>query len=133
MPAMPAGEPAEAEGAVASADARMLLVVRLVHTAIYIVNAAACFVLLYAGLSGIVGPLFWVAIGLVGLEAAILVANRLRCPLSAIAERYGARESDVFYDTYLPERLTRYTVHFFSTVVLAGLACLGLRWAGLWP
>ena len=51
--------------------------------------------------------------------------------MSPLAEKYGARETDLFYDTFIPERLTRYTVHFFSAVVLAGLGFAGLRWVGL--
>jgi hypothetical protein len=112
-------------------DAQMLATVRLVHTLIYVVNAGACFVVLYAGLAGDGGWILWVALALVGGEGAILVANRLRCPLSAIAVRYGARETDFLYDTFLPERLTRYTVHFFSAVVLLGLALIAIRGLGV--
>ena len=112
-------------------DAQMLAAVRLVHTLIYLVNAGACFVLLYAGLSGFSGELLWISMALVAGEAAILFANRRRCPLSGIAVRYGAKETEFFYDTFLPERLTRYTVHFFSAVVLLGLALLVLRGLGL--
>lgn len=112
-------------------DAQMLAVIRLVHTLIYVVNAGACFVVLYAGLAGFSGLLLWVSLALVGGEAAVLFANRLRCPLSVIAVHYGARETGFFYDTFLPERLTRYTVHFFSVVVLLGLALIALRGLGV--
>ena len=112
-------------------DRQMLAAVRLVHTVIYVINASACFVVLHAGLTGTIGPVLFVAAALVAVEAAILFANRLRCPLSAVAVKYGARETDFLYDTFLPERLTRYTVHFFSTVVLVGLALMALRWFGV--
>ena len=73
-PAMPAGEPAERGGERWPVPTPgCCLSVRLVHTAIYIVNAAACFVLLYAGLSGTSAP----SLGRYRAgrpEAAILVA-----------------------------------------------------------
>ena len=109
----------------------MLFWVRLVHTLIYFINGAACFVVLGAGLTGTVGTLLWIAVVLVGLEALILVINGWRCPMTPLAIRYGARETDFLFDTFLPERLTRHTVPFFSTVVLAGLALIGLRLVGI--
>ncbi len=112
-------------------DAGKLFLVRLVHTLIYLINACACFVVLYAGATGIIASLFWISVVLVAVEAVILIGNGLKCPLSAPAERYGARETDFFYDTFLPERLTRYTFWFFSTVVLSGLALFALRGLGV--
>jgi hypothetical protein len=112
-------------------DAQMLAAVRLVHTLIYVINAGACFVVLYAGFAGLGGWMLWVSLALVGGETAVLFANRLHCPLSAIAVRYGARETGFFYDTFLPERMTRYTVHVFSAVVLLGLALIALRGLGV--
>jgi hypothetical protein len=112
-------------------DASKLFVVRLVHTIIYAINAGACFVVLNAGLTGHIDPLFWFSAVLVAVEAAILLANGLKCPMSPLAVKYGARETDFFYDTFLPERLTRHTFHFFSIVVLLGLVFIGLRWAGV--
>jgi hypothetical protein len=111
-------------------DAHKLALVRLVHTLIYLVNGGACFVVLFAGLTGEIGLIFWISAILVAGEALILYLNGLKCPLSAIAISYGARETDFLYDTFLPEKLTRHTVPFFTTIVLAGLALLGFRWAG---
>ncbi len=112
-------------------DARMLFLVRLVHTVVYLVNAGACFVMLYAGLTGVIGVPFWISAVLVGIEAIVFFGNGARCPLSGVALRYGASRSDFLFDTFMPERLTRHTVFFFSIVVLFGLALLALRGLGL--
>ena len=111
-------------------DANMLFAVRLVHTVIYVINGTACFVMLYAGVTGETGTWLWIAVALVAIEAVILLANRIKCPMSPLAEKYGARETDLLYDTFIPERLTRYTFHFFSVIVLTALAFAGLRWIG---
>jgi hypothetical protein len=81
-----------------------LVVVRAVHTVIFVVMAAATFVVLYAAITGRAGAWVWVAAGLVGVESAVFLGNDLKCPLTAVAARYGAQGGA---DTFLPERLTR--------------------------
>ena len=66
--------------------------------------------MLFAGVTGRVGTWLWIAIGLVAFETIVLFANGIKCPMSPLAEKYGARETDFLYDTFIPERLTRYTV-----------------------
>jgi hypothetical protein len=106
--------------------------VRAIHTAIYLVMATATFVVLYAGLTGHSGAWLWVALGLVVVESAIFLANGLKCPLTAIAVKYGAVEAAVS-DTFLPERITRHTFHVFGPLILLAAVLLAVRWglAGL--
>ena len=110
-------------------DSGMLALIRWVHTAIYLVMAAATFVLLYAGITGATGPWLWVALVLVAIETVVFAGNGMKCPLTAMAVRYGATSGRVF-DTFLPERATRYTFRFFGTVMVIGLLLLAARWAG---
>jgi hypothetical protein len=49
-------------------DTQRLLVVRAIHTAIYVLMAVSTFVLLYAGITGAHGPRLSVALGLLGIE-----------------------------------------------------------------
>jgi len=111
-------------------DARVLAAIRWVHTAIYLAMAFSTFVLLYAGLTGATGPWLWVALALLGVETVVFIGNGLRCPLTAMAVRHGATSGRVF-DTFLPERATRYTFRFFGTLMVAGLALLAARWLGM--
>jgi len=111
-------------------NAARLAAVRTVHTIIYLVMAGATFVLLYGGITGHEGPWLWMALGLLVLESAVYLANGFACPLSALARRYGATTGYVF-DTFLPERATRYTFRFFGTLMAIGLALLALRWIGV--
>lgn len=110
-------------------DDRLLALVRTVHTAIYLVMVAAIFVLLYAGATGYVGSWLWVALGLLAVETVVFVGNGLKCPLTALAVSYGA-ETGYAFDTFLPERVTRYTFRFFGSLMVFGLVLLALRWAG---
>jgi len=92
--------------------------------------AISTFVILYAGIAGAKGLWLWVAITLLGLEVVVFAISGMKCPLTAFAVKYGAKTGHVF-DTFLPERLTRYTFRFFGTVMLFGLVLLVLRWSGV--
>jgi len=111
------------------ADPLRLAFVRGVHTVIYLVMATSTFVLVFAGITGADGWWLWAALALLGVEVIVFVGNGMRCPLTALAVRSGAERGHVF-DTFLPERATRYTFQFFTTVMVVGLVLLALRWAG---
>ena len=84
--------------------------------AIYLMMVAATFTLLYAGISGATGTGLWIAVGLLAIESAVFAAYGFKCPLTALAVRYGARTGHVF-DTLLPENVTRHTFHVFGTLM----------------
>jgi hypothetical protein len=111
-------------------DPERLSLIRAIHTAIYIVMAASTFVLVYAGITGATGMWLWVALALLAVETAVFTGFGFKCPLSALAVRYGARTGHVF-DTFLPERVTRYTFRFFGTLMAIGLLLLAARWFGI--
>lgn len=111
-------------------DAQKLAAVRLVHTAIYLVMAISTFVLVYAGITGQIGPWLVAALLLLAIEVVVFVGNGWKCPLTALAVRYGAERGYVL-DTYLPESVMRHTFWFFTSVMLLGLVLLALRWSGL--
>jgi hypothetical protein len=110
-------------------DSHLLALIRVIHTAIYLVMAVSTFVLVYAGVSGAQGAWLWIALSLLAVEVVVFVGNGMRCPLTALAVRYGAEKGYAF-DTFLPERATRYTFNFFGTVMVVGLGLLVLRWVG---
>lgn len=111
-------------------NAQRLAAVRGVHTAIYLVMAASTFVALYAGISGARGAYLWTALGLLGVEIVVFVGNGFRCPLTAVAIKYGA-DSRGAYDTFLPERFTQYTFRNFGPLIALSLLLVAARWRGL--
>jgi hypothetical protein len=106
------------------------MLVRGMHTTIYLAMAVSTFVILYAGITGAQGAWLWVALGLLGSEIVVFAGNGMTCPLTALTVKYGAPTGHVF-DTFLPERLTRYTFRFFGTVMVVGLLLLVIRWLGV--
>ena len=65
--------------------------------------------------------------GVVAIEVAILVVNRMRCPLTPVAARYTADRRPNF-DIYLPEWLARHNKEIFGALYALGLAFLLVRW-----
>lgn len=89
---------------------------------------AAIFFLLYDSATGCVG--LWVALGLLAIKAVVFAGNGPRCPLTALAVRYGAMTGYAF-DTILTEHTIRLTFRFFSFLMVLGLVLSVLRWAGI--
>ncbi len=113
-------------------DAERLTLVRIVHTAIYLVMAASSLLVLYAGLTGAHGRWLWVAATLVAMESLVFVAGGLKCPLTAVAVKYGATKGEVF-DTFLPERITRHTFRVFGPIIVVAFALIAWRWwSAIW-
>ncbi|WP_417231360.1 hypothetical protein [Brevundimonas sp.] len=107
-------------------DAQRLFGVRLLHTVIYVVMATASLLVLYGGISGAAGTWLTVAVALVVIETLVFTAGGLKCPLTAVAVKYGAGQDGLF-DTFLPERFTRHTFRIFGPIILLGLLLLTVR------
>ncbi len=60
-----------------------------------------------------------VLIVIVSVEVLVLMANRLRCPLTAVAARYTDDRRDNF-DIYLPLWFARYNKQIFGPLFAAG-------------
>lgn len=108
-------------------DARRLLLVRALHTAIYVIMASAVFALFYAGITGARGPWLWIALALATIEIVVFVGGGMKCPLTAIAIRHGAKPG---HDTFFPETCTRHTLTFFGPLIVLSLTLLAARWVG---
>ncbi|MBM3790621.1 MAG: hypothetical protein FJW35_09775 [Acidobacteria bacterium] len=109
----------------------MLTAIKAVHTAIYAVMVAAIFYTLYSGVTGRPDTLLIVAIGTVGLEAVVFLANGRRCPLTDLARRYGDPKGYVG-DTFLPEWPARRTFVIITTLLVIGLLLVAVRLVLLW-
>ncbi len=107
-------------------DPQRLALVRALHTAIYLLMAAAVVVVLYGGVTGRHGPWLWAAAGLIFLESLVFAASGLKCPLTAIAVKYGAARKNPA-DTFIPERFTRLTLRIFGPLIAIGFGLIAVR------
>lgn len=103
-----------------------LTVVKAAHTAIW-AFFVACIV--GAPVAAWFGRHTWAAalVGLVALEALVLLVNRWSCPLTAVAARYTERREENF-DIYLPRWLARYNKQIFTPLYLLGAAYSAYAW-----
>lgn len=107
-----------------SASAKLVLI-KLLHTVIWVVLSAVIYYLLYAVITDRIDRWFWWGLGLVGLEIATLFLFRMSCPLTVVARRYSASQRANF-DIYLPEWLARHNKTIYS--VIMGVVLVGLVW-----
>ena len=106
--------------------ATALVVVKLAHTLVWAVFAAGILAIPVVAWHGAHQAAAWLTIIVAG-EVAVLVLNRMRCPLTAVAARYTDDRRDNF-DIYLPEWLARHNNWIFGTLYLAGAVFALMQW-----
>jgi hypothetical protein len=105
---------------------RALVLVKLLHTfvwALFVACIAGIFVSTARGRLGVAAALIAAVTG----EVLVLVANRMRCPLTDLAARYTA-ERRANFDIYLPRWLAKRNQEIFGPLYLAGLAYTLVEW-----
>jgi hypothetical protein len=106
--------------------ATSLRLIKSVHTAVWAVFAGSIVVI-----PALAWREWWFAtallIALVLVECLVLVANRMRCPLTDLAARYTDDRRDNF-DIYLPEWLARHNKRIFGWLFVGGLVFTAVRW-----
>ena len=104
----------------------MLTLIKALHTLVW-----AIFVLCILGIFvAAQQEKFRLAIILIGVvmgEVAVLVANRMRCPLTGVAAHYTPDRAENF-DIYLPLWLAKYNKEIFGTLFALGIVYTVIRW-----
>ena len=103
-----------------------LILVKVAHTIVWALFAGCILALPVASWRGDHSAAAWLA-AIVAGEVAVLLFNRMRCPLTAVAARYTADRRDNF-DIYLPEWLARHNQRIFGSLYLAGAGFALVRW-----
>ncbi len=83
-----------------------LVAIKIVHTLAWFSIESCMAYLLYAGLARRSDRRAAIAAAVVTGESLIFVGNRLRCPMTQLAERIGAEKGSVT-DIYLPDWFAR--------------------------
>jgi hypothetical protein len=100
--------------------------VKLIHSAIFLVNVASILHIFWAGVRG--RPSRWTGPALAAAltECAVFVANRGRCPLTGLVESLGAengRVSDIFLPRWFADRIPQ----LFGPSLAVGLLGLAVQ------
>lgn len=108
------------------ANRRALLLVKTVHSVVWVFFVLCIAAVPVLTLSGRLGAAAWFA-GIVLAEVLVLALNRWTCPLTPVAARYTEDRRDNF-DIFLPEWLARHNKTVFGSLYLAGLLLLLVTW-----
>ncbi len=108
-------------------SARALWRIRMLHTLIWAVFAGSIVAIPVATSMGGFRAALWLSL-LVWVEVAILLVNRMRCPLTGIAARYTDDRADNF-DIFIPAWLARHNKTIFGALFAVGELYLLGRWA----
>lgn len=94
-----------------------LMLVKIIHTAIWLFFNVVIFYMLYAALTDKLDRWLWIGFGLVFLEGLTLVLFKFYCPLTLVARKYSDSGMDNF-DIYLPNWLARNTKRIYTSLVV---------------
>jgi hypothetical protein len=104
----------------------VLTLVRALHTVVWALFVA-CILGIFAAAHtrrfGVALVLIAVVLG----EVAVLVVNRMRCPLTGVAARYTDDRAENF-DIYLPRWLAKHNKTIFGTLYVAAMAYALSQW-----
>ena len=96
-----------------------LRTIKAIHTLVWAVFAGSILAIpVFAFVEKLM--IAWSLVGFVLLEVVVLVANRMRCPLTDVAGRYTSNRQDNF-DIYLPLWLARHNKEVFGGLYVAGI------------
>ena len=107
---------------------RRLTLITAIHSAVFWVELASIVWLVVSGALGRRDRSVGVAAGLIAIEGVVWIANDRVCPLTPLAERYGAVSGSVS-DIWLPDAVAR-TIPQWSIPLVAAGAVLHVR--GWW-
>ena len=102
-------------------DAIVVTTIKAVHSIAFWIELASIAWLVATGLTGRRDRSVAVAAGLVAVEGVVWLANERVCPLTPLAERYGASTGSVS-DIWLPDVVARTIPYWSIPLVVLGAA-----------
>ena len=97
-----------------------LIIVKSIHTAVWLFFNFVIFYALYAALADQIDLRIWIAFGLIGMEALVLLIFKFICPLTLVARKYSDSTKHNF-DIFLPNWLAKYNKLIYSIIVSVAL------------
>jgi len=105
-----------------------LLLIKTIHTIIWLFFNVVIFYLYYAVVSNRIDKWTWICIGLVLMEGLVLILFKRSCPITLVARKYSQSKKDNF-DIYLPNWLAKHNKLIYTSLFIAVVLILILRLA----
>lgn len=103
-----------------------LLLIKILHTLIWIFFNVVIAYLFYATISDRIDKWVWICFGCIFLEVIILLVFKNMCPVTVLARRYSDSEKANF-DIFLPNWLAKYNKQIYSGLLIIVIAILVYR------
>ena len=110
----------------ASSKDKKLLLIKSLHTVIWLFFNLVIFYLLYAAIANSIDRWVFICIGLVLVEGVVLLAFKMFCPLTVWARKYSD-STKANFDIFLPNWLAKYNKLIYTTIFLIALIIIVLR------
>lgn len=105
---------------------RYLLLIKLLHTLIWLVLGTTVLYVLYSGITGRITIYSWWAVAAIIIEGLVLLLFKGSCPLTVMARKYST-SSKYNFDIFLPEWLAQYNKQIFTTLFVIGVVLMVMR------
>ena len=107
-------------------DTNKLLIIKSIHTLIWLFFNVVIFYLLYAVITNKIDQWVWICIGFVIAEGLVLLLFKMFCPLTIIARKYSDSTKDNF-DIFLPDWLAKYNKLIYTSIFAISIVILVFR------
>ena len=103
-----------------------LILIKSIHTAIWLFMNVVIFYLLYAVIINKIDKWICICIGIVLMEGMVLLRFNGVCPLTIMAQKYTT-SAKYNFDIYLPEWLAKYNKLIYTSLFAVIIAILMYR------
>lgn len=105
---------------------RRVFLIKIVHSLIWLIMAAAVFYILYCGIVGLFNWLLLAAFALIIIETVVLVFNHWTCPFTDMAKQADANWKDGD-DIFLPKWIAVHNKTIFGSLFVVGMTLVLAR------
>lgn len=95
---------------------RKLILIKLIHTLVWLFFNVVIFYMLYAVLVNKLDIWLWIGYGLFVIEGLTLLLFKFFCPLTIIARKYSNSTKENF-DIYIPNWLAKYNKTIYTSIL----------------
>jgi hypothetical protein len=100
----------------------LIFLLKAAHSVVFLSFVFSDIIILYSGITGTYGSLFYAAVVTLGTEMIVLYYNRWRCPLTKLALAMGDKTGDDLIADYLmPKKAIRWVTPTLAFFFFSGL------------
>ena len=107
-------------------DSAKLVIVKLVHTSIWLFFNIVIFYMAYAVIADKITRWVWISVALIALEVIVLIVFKRVCPITLLARKFSNSTRSNF-DIYLPNWLAKNNQLIYTIILVIILVLLGYR------